>query len=107
MNYKAILFLSAFALILASGCTLPSQPQQPVCGNSVCENGESIAACPADCAPAGNTGDINDAQSGGEGAAGDITEGDGAAGNDTEVIDEAGENALPDDATIGGNQADE
>ena len=35
---------------------IPSNPPTPVCGNSICETGESTSSCPADCKTTGSCG---------------------------------------------------
>src|SRR5262249_27354948 len=36
---------------LSSAIVYENTPSQPVCGNGVCDQGETQATCPADCAP--------------------------------------------------------
>jgi hypothetical protein len=47
--HNAVLIAAFAFLILFSGCTQQPTTGQPVCGNSVCEQGETFESCPADC----------------------------------------------------------
>ena len=47
MDSKFAAFVLVALLVLISGCTVPDLP---VCGNGVCELGETSKTCPADCA---------------------------------------------------------
>ena len=77
MNPKILFILALGLIVLLSGCTLPTQAPQPVCGNKVCEANETAQNCSTDCKqPSTDDGQITDGTDDGSDTDGAVTDGE-------------------------------